>query len=251
MSFYCIVSQHNEEVFNSYLLPYLQKWEVATAVSMDSIPGKTESIFIKYNDAIKKLIENKETPLKDADIVCFCHEDVKLIDPFFVPKIELVFSEREDVGLCGVVGTAVLGDGGAWWHNNSDNLRGHVMQENGTSAEHLIKGKVGYFDDLVAIDGLCFFIRGSLLIDGLRFDNDTYDGFHFYDIDTCISVLERGFKIACADILVQHKSIGDVSKNKSWYDSRDKFVSKWKARGLQFPIDQKVFIDDNIKAIEV
>lgn len=251
MSFYCVVAQHDTEIFNSYLRPGLQKWKVDTAISTNTDPNVEESIFRKYNDAVINLINKTDNPLQAKDVVCFCHEDVKILDPFFVPKVELAFEERDDIGLCGVVGATELGDSGAWWHNKTENMRGHIIQQHGEQNNHLIKGMVGFFDDLAVIDGLCFFVRGSLFMDGMRFDDKTFDGFDFYDIDICISVLEKGFKIGCADILLQHRSIGDVTSKKGWYQSRDKFLSKWKAKDITFPITQKTFINDNIKSVEV
>lgn len=250
MSFYCIIAQNNIEVFDNYIMPGLQKWEVDAAISMDSIPGIKESIFKKYNDGIKTFIERKYPELLPTDIIAFCHEDVKLLDPFFIPKIQLVFKQREDVGLCGVVGTIKLNDTGAWWQNSPNDLRGHIMQENGENCSHLIKGPIGFYDDLVAVDGLCFFIRASLFLDGLRFDDATFDGFDFYDIDICMQVLKHGYKIACVDVLLQHKSIGDISKSQSWHIARDKFIAKWKTE-MSFPITQKSFIESNIVEIEV
>ena len=249
---YFIISQNNDEIFKNYLVPGLQQWEIKSCVCTDSVPGVTESIFQKYNAGIERLITNVDCDrLKDEDVVAFCHEDVKLLDPYLIQKVEMLFAERGDIGLCGVAGTTEIGESGAWWHAKPEKLRGHLIQENGAAATHLVKGPVGFFDDLVAVDGLCFFIRGSLLINGLRFDQNTYDGFDFYDIDTCLTVLEKGFKIGCADILLQHRSIGDVSKKGGWYTAKERFIKKWKDKKLAFPITQKTFIDDNIKAVDV
>lgn len=251
---YFVIAQNNDEIFKNYLVPGLQQWELKSCICTDEVPGVIESIFQKYNAGIDKLVGNAEyEPLKNEDIVAFCHEDVKLLDPNFVHKVELVFAQREDIGLCGVVGSTEIGESGGWWHAKPEisKLRGHIIQENGATASHLIKGPIGFFDDLAVVDGLCFFIRGSLLINGLRFDQSTYDGFDFYDLDICLSVLEKGFKIGCADILVQHRSIGDVSKKGGWYSSRDKFIRKWKSKNLTFPITQKSFIADNIQEVEV
>jgi hypothetical protein len=246
-----VISQHNDEIFRNYLLPGLQQWGLQSCICTDETPGTIESIFDKYNTGINKLVNNEDAKLTDDDIVAFCHEDVKILDPAFLPKVEMVFKERGDIGLCGVVGATEIVETGAWWHAKPDKMRGHIIQENGTTVAHLIKGPIGFFDDLAITDGLCFFIRGSLLINGLRFDNATYNGFDFYDIDTCLSVLEKGFKIGCADILLQHRSVGDVSKKKDWYASKDKFLQKWKNKKFAFPITQKTFINDNIKEVEV
>lgn len=242
-----IVAHNDDKVFSEYLMPWLQKWNLTCSMVSDSVKGVTETIFQKYNAGIKCQIDNG---LKDDDVVAFCHEDVKLIDPNLIPKIELAFSEKSDLGLLGVVGATELSESGAWWHNKPENLRGHIIQENGKTAGHLIKGAVGYFDDLVVIDGLCFFVRGSLLINGLRFD-ERYVGYDFYDIDTCLTVLEKGFKVGVADILVQHRSVGDVSGKASWTQNKDTMIAKWKEKGMTFPLTQKQFLNDNIKTVEV
>lgn len=243
-----VIAQNKQDIFESYLMPGLQRWNAQCTLVTDSMKGVVESIFVKYNAGIEKL---KEVGLDDDMIVGFIHEDVKILDPAFIDKVELVFKEKGDVGLLGVVGTAELSETGAWWHTKPENMRGHIIQENGDKAGHLVKGSVGYFDDLVAVDGLCFFIRGSLLINGLRFDAKSYNGYDFYDIDTCLTVLEKGFKVACADILIQHRSIGDVTNRKSWHDARDIFLAKWKAKEATFPLTQKFFFKDTVQTVEV
>ena len=41
--------------------------------------------------------------------------------------------------------------------------------------------------EAVAVDGLFFAMRKSLF-DTIRFDKDTFDRFHFYDLDICMQV---------------------------------------------------------------
>jgi len=133
-------------------------------------------------------------------------------------------------------------------------MRGHILQESlkNSSVHHLIKGPVGFFVDLVVVDGLCFAVSGDLLINGLRFDESTYGGFDFYDIDMCFSVLEKGKKIACCDILIQHRSVGDINDKPDWTKSRDKFISKWEAKGVKFPVTKDYFLSaENIQLVDV
>ena len=78
-------------------------------------------------------------------------------------------------------------------------------------------------------------IRGSLLKNkDIRFDESLGD-FHFYDLDFCINLLMKTeYKFCVADILLQHKSTGMGSLTEKWYDSKEKFINKYK--GLSFPI---------------
>jgi len=178
------------------------------------------------------------------------HEDVKLLDPNFVEKVELVFKEKQDIGLLGFVGTSELPTSLAWWQAPSEKLRGHVIQEIAGHEKHLVKGSIGYFDDLVAVDGLCFFMRSRIFTDhNFTFDEKNFFGYDFYDIDTCLSVLEMGFKIAVADILVLHKSIGDVSAKGSWKKNAMALEKKWIEKGYKLPFTQKTFINSEISEI--
>jgi hypothetical protein len=245
---YFVVAKNNQKTFKEYLMPGLDKHGIKCCVASDDYEGQHQSIFIKYNQSIEALIKNG---LKENDIVVFSHEDVKLIDDHLVEKFEMVFEEKKDVGLIGVVGASKLNDTCRWWSNQVQDMRGHIIQENNTQNHHLIKGIVGYSDDLIVVDGLIFAIRADLFLKyNLRFDQENYDGFHFYDIDICCQILEKKLKIAVADILVLHKSIGDVSKNDDWAKNKDVFVKKWTGK-YKFPLTSHSFFNSNIKEIEV
>jgi hypothetical protein len=227
-----VVSKHSDEIFQRYLMPCLEKYKIKAAIVIDD-DDKNESIFTKYNNGIDTHIKDGLT--KD-DVVAFIHEDVIILDPNFSAKLEMVFSEKKDVGIVGVVGSSELQPDCAWWRSAPDKLRGHIIQQYGDDRNHLIKGHVGYFDDMVALDGLFFAIRGSILLDGFRFDGDTFDGFDFYDIDTCLTIIEKGYKAAVIDTLVEHKSIGDIINKLGWQENAAKLSSKWKLKGYSFPI---------------
>jgi len=92
--------------------------------------------------------------------------------------------------------------------------------------------------DIVSVDGCILFIRGYVA-KYFRFDNNTYDGYHFYDVDTCFSLMEQGWHVGIIDILVKHDSEGPLSD--TWHLNRDKFIKKWEDKGYIFPITKKQF----------
>ena len=53
-------------------------------------------------------------------------------------------------------------------------------------------------------------------------------------------VLESGYDLAVADILVQHASEGPLNEN--WNINKSKFLTKWKNKGYTFPVDKKQFL---------
>ena len=198
------------------------------------------SIFEKYNKGIESWIEDIESPLKDDDIICFMHEDIKIHDKDFYEKVNYIFSNRKDVGVLGVIGTKKFPQESGWWLTDPKNHTGHIYQGRPDLSEpfHMVKKKE-YSEEVVSIDGCIFFVRGFLAKE-LRFDDTTFGGYHFYDCDYCFSALEKGFKVAVADILVEHLSHGPLSEE--WFHNRNIFIEKWKSRGISFPVTQMDFV---------
>lgn len=190
-----------------------------------------DSIFKKYNYEIPGLDDN--------DIVCFIHPDIKILDLYFEEKIEMIFNLRSDIGLVGIYGTTSFNDQCGWWLNDRKQYgRGHIMQHLPNKEPFHMEDRIGFFDDVVSIDGCCFFVRGNVL-KNVKFDEQTFSGYHMYDCDYSFSVLESGYKIAVADILVEHKSEGPLPPE--WFENRTIFHEKWSKKGYIFPINTSSF----------
>jgi hypothetical protein len=154
----------------------------------------------------------------------------------FTDKINYLFENKKDVGICVVVGTEELNELGGWWMNAPTKLKGHIIQENNGKDTHLVKGEIGYFNNIVAVDGCIFCVRGKILKEGLKFDT-TFKGFHFYEINFCLDMLlKTDYKICVADILIRHKSMGIGSLTKEWFEAKKQMIDKYKNKGLFFPI---------------
>lgn len=198
--------------------------------------GMSNTIHNKYVRGVDFL----KNELREEDIVVFCHNDVNFIDTLFRNKVESIFNNT-DVALLGVIGTSNLNEDGCWWNNPTNILRGHIIQGSKDkpvgAGFHMVKGLIGFFDDVVAIDGLCMITIGKhIMRHNINFDGTTYSGNHFYDLDFCMNFLTKGLKIGIADILVYHRSEGASTQNESWSSDKDKFVAKWKSKGIEFPI---------------
>lgn len=233
-----IVARHNDEIFKGYLESSLEKFKgLGVLVHQIRNNEKHNSMFSKYNLGIE--MANPQ----DDDILVFIHEDVKILDENFCKKLELVFNKKPDVGLVGLIGTTSFPEAGGWWLCDHSLHRGALIQgKPGTSGKetfHMVRKK-GYFEDLVSVDGFCFAVRGSVLKD-LKFDEETYpEAFHFYDVDFCFSILEKGWDIATCDILLEHASEGPLPE--SWFKNKERFLNKWKSKtGYMFPITKEQF----------
>lgn len=241
-NFKVIVPRVDDNKFKTMLEPSLKRIGVNALQVFDKDQNIQESIFKKMNAGIQAAVEND---LTDDDVVIFAHEDVSFVDQLFKEKIELLFSEKPDVRLLGVTGSTEITERGGWWMNAPNKLRGGLLQgkNNGSMNEafHLIKGPIGYFDDVVAVDGCMMITKGDILRRGLRFDEATYEGNDFYDLDMCFQVLDQGYKIAVADILIFHQSSGLGVFNDSWKNAKEKFFEKWSNKGYILPFTKDQF----------
>jgi hypothetical protein len=253
-----IVARHNDNNWHNCLEPSLKQMGNNRVFQIGDQPGQIQNIFYKYTGGILALLQNN---CNDNDIVIFCHEDVKILDPFFNQKIEEVLNTQRDIGVLGVTGSTELNEEGGWWANKPEKLRGYIIQGkdnyNVDDGYYLLKGARGYFNDLCVVDGLFLATTGRILKEGVGFDLQTYpDGNDFYDIDFCLTVLEKGYKVACADIAIFHKSQGMGALTDSWKINHDRMVNKWKTKGYKFPViptdfKQKETTNNNVIEIEI
>jgi len=227
-----IVAADNEDNYNRFLKPSLEKIEALDRVTLVLNKDLDEGIFKKYNLVLNML--SSKGKINDEDVFVFVHDDVSFEDENLEGKIELYFRYKDNIGIAGVIGTTIFPAEGGWWMcDRSKRTRGRIIQGHPDQPDHVMEDKKGMFDDLVSVDGCILFMSGRFLKD-FRFDEQTYDGYHFYDVDSCFTALRKGFSIGIIDVLVRHESEGPLSD--SWFTERDKFIKKWTARGMKFPI---------------
>lgn len=234
------IPRHDDEVYKNNLEKSIQKF----GGTLYEIKGQ-DNIFTKYQSAINAMKSNN---IADDDVVLFVHEDVQILDTLFFQKIQMAFHSNANLGLIGIAGTSELTIEGGWWRNTPDKLRGHLVQgqDQENSGQYLKKGSVGFYDDLVAIDGCIMATTGRIVKNYMNFDVETYKGLNdFYDIDICIDLLKQNLKIATINTLIFHKSTGSGALKYTWSEARDKFINKSVADGITFPLTVNRFVNVN------
>jgi glycosyltransferase involved in cell wall biosynthesis len=172
-----------------------------------------------YNDGIQKAKGN---------INVFVHEDVFFMEPGWGTILEKKFSENEKIGLIGVAGTQYLfADNPAWIRAGQPFIRGRVIHELNRGESFILSVFSWDKNDaqVVAVDGLFFAIRANLF-PSLRFDDNTFDHFHFYDLDICMQVRKTHLCIVTWDILLKHLSWGNADAH--WAEAGKRFLLKYK-----------------------
>ena len=184
------------------------------------------SIFQAYNEGVRK---------SKGEALCFMHEDVLYKTNNWGEMICDLFRD-ESIGLIGVLGGHAMPAMPASW-----------ITLNYKSGQIINPDRQSYYGrrqqgmkciDVVCVDGLMMCMRRSLF-DCIRFDDETFGGFHCYDTDICMQVWQQRYRVVVIyDVFVEHKSFG--IHNDEYFKSIDLFYEKWKnslplIKGIDIP----------------
>lgn len=178
------------------------------------------TIFSAYNEGVKRA---------KYDIVCFTHEDVLFYTNGWGEKVITHFKDQQ-VGMIGVIGgMAQSAVPSAWWFNNyfAKSARNILMRAKDKKLYHYYSNPYNEKDKtgVVIVDGMWFCIRKDLF-QKIKFDEKTYAGFHLYDTDISMQVLQHAKNYVVYDILIEHKWSGNISRD--YYEDLCRFSTKWK-----------------------
>lgn len=187
------------------------------------------NIFQGYNIGVSK---------SSFPILCFCHEDILFRSNDWGKNVINHFESDAKIGLLGTVGgNAFPACPAPWWNNVliNDHLANNINSWPGKKSIHDYKNPTGKnIIEGVAVDGFWFCIRKNLF-EQIKFDEKRFDGFHCYDTDICLQVIQAQFSVNIIfDVLIEHFSPGTI--NQSWIDSTQILANKWKT---QLPIFKK------------
>lgn len=129
----------------------------------------------------------------ETDYLVYIHNDLYIYNNNWISKVEDLFESRTKAGLIGVFGGLRLEKSGMRVENSSNMLEAEI---HGHRRTH------DYFKCTV-IDGMFMACRRSMLDAGDGFDTG-YDIHHFYDLDTSMESIKRGFDNYCLLLPVHH-----------------------------------------------
>ncbi len=206
-------------------------------ISIDNSRGQF-SIFQAYNEGVARA---------KGDILCFMHDDILFRSNDWGKVVVESFSSNPNMGALGVAGGHFMPDCPCSW-STCKTTSYHVWQTNrdGSATEYgcndYTNGK--RLVEVVCLDGLFMCFRRSLF-DTIRFDDNTFSGFHCYDSDICMQVLSMGYSVNVTfDIDIEHRSNGAC--NQQYYDNLELWHNKWHG---QLPITRGIILTDNEKRL--
>jgi hypothetical protein len=172
------------------------------------------SIFEAYNIGVAKA---------KFEILCFMHEDILYHSSDWGKQVLNELSNPE-IGIIGLAGSYYLLNIPSPWYKAKPFVK-NLIQYRGKDRAPKIYTMKEKRAEVVCVDGFWFCSKRNIFQD-IRFDTETYNGFHFYDLDICTQIRNHGYKaIITSEISVEHFSGGNL--NTQWIEDSVRFYNKW------------------------
>jgi GT2 family glycosyltransferase len=154
------------------------------------------------------------------------HDDISYHTPDWGQRVINHFNNI-NLSAIGVGGSPYLSYmPGPWW--GSGHLYETILQSSEAGSHPVLKDNSNgtLRRQAITIDGVWMCVRKSLF-NTVKFDDENFDGFHWYDADLSMQLFSNNYQTYCVnDILISHNSLGSVDSN--WIDNCLKFQKKWK-----------------------
>jgi hypothetical protein len=166
---------------------------------------------------------NRGIERSTGDVIVFSHDDLEIVTADFATKL---LAHLQVYDLVGLAGTSRLCSY-SWLSAGHPYVFGQVSLEepSGGFVLTVFGAPAPVVGDIQAVDGL-FIAVNRRVTERVRFD-ESFDGFHFYDLDFSATVHRSGLRLAVAnEIHAVHQSVGRVGPD--WSPQAEKFLIKWK-----------------------
>jgi len=187
--FSIVVVYNNEQALNKILLQSLKNQTVQfELIALDNTKGKFKSAAEALNYGGKQA---------KGKYIIFVHQDIELDSDMWLEKTEKILDSIPDLGIAGVVGMSEEGN------DNKERGRGCISD----------CGEIWRWSQPVknpeAVQTLdeCLLIIPKAVFSSIQFDEKTFDSWHCYGADYCLSVRQMELKAYVIPVFVYHRSL--------------------------------------------
>lgn len=194
----------------------------AFAAKLGKHRSGVDSEVIRIPDA-SGMAEGYNRGLKQSkgESVIFCHDDIEFIGDDPLVNVE---AHLRDFEVVGVAGTDRL-TSARWIDAGPPHIFGQVAHPDDSALIVSLYGvPAKIVGEMVAMDGLFLAFRREVA-GRVGWDEQTFRGFHCYDVDTTFRAYRMGYRLGVAcDIPIIHRSGGSFGQE--WMDAARAFVAK-------------------------
>lgn len=198
--FSVVVVYNNEKMMNRILMSSLKEQTAEYEfIPVDNTEGRLKSAAEALNYGGRKA---------KGKYLLFVHQDIELGSNTWLADTEKMLDSLPDLGIAGSVGMSTKGntfdDGVVAYISNCGTIVGNPFEK---------PVEVQTLDECILIVPKSVFSR-------LQFDANTFDGWHSYGVDYCLSVQEMGLKVYVVPAFVYHRSFAINTKGLLKYEKR-------------------------------
>ncbi len=205
----------NDEVYEAECVSYLKRLKVPEGIKLEIISvWNARGMAAAYNTVIGQV---------KAKYKIYIHHDTFIINKDLLVDVISEFKKDDKVGLIGIAGTEKLNDVAKWWESKPEDLRMCLYQDAVLNILcSMSVTKEGVIEEAEAIDGI--FLATS---QDVRWRDDVFDGWHFYDISQCYEFRKAGFKTCVMNFLspvIMHETTMKKDASNLYDKYREMFV---------------------------
>lgn len=249
----------NDEELYEECTKYIDNLNIPAGYSIEKIAiREAKSMTAAYNEAINK---------SDSKFKVYLHQDTFITNKNFILDFLKIFNDNKEVGMLGAIGAETLPSNAIWWQSKSCKGKTYESSTGKMELLNFDNNEVqGDYIEVEAIDGFIMVTQYDV-----KWRDDIFNGWHFYDLSQCMEFRKLGFKV----VIPNQKSIWCVHdcgivniKNKYEYyrklflkiylDSNEpkesikntnKFINK--KLGLSHDKRNEIFEFDKIKSVQI
>lgn len=169
-----------------------------------------------------------------AEHFVFCHDDIEILSGDFLAKLKRHLRAFDVIGVAGtdrVVNPLWSALGPPHIHGQVAHYRPPPLDAFDVQIFSTPGRAVG---NIQAMDGL-FLAARRAVVERVRFDEQTFDGWHGYDVDWTFAAHLGGFRLGVGcDIAVVHRSVGNIQEQ-AWHEYGRRFLKKYEGRIVPAP----------------
>src|SRR5574344_1585516 len=175
----CFIMCTNDELYEKECVGYINRLLVPEGYTIDILSVKDASSMTSgYNEAMRS---------SDAKYKVYLHQDVFIVDTYFIYEILHLFDNRE-IGMIGAVGSVKMPESCVMWYGDRV---GALYSSNIFDSGKSIIGKVdGEYQEVEAIDGLIMVTQYDI-----QWRDDLFKDWDFYDISQSQEFIRLGYKV--------------------------------------------------------
>ncbi|MCX9083517.1 MAG: glycosyltransferase [Candidatus Methanoperedens sp.] len=197
-----VVVYNNGQILNDILVKNLKNQTAEyELIAVDNTKGTFISAAHALNFGGNKAI---------GKYIMFIHQDVALDSSIWLETVENKLNDLQSLGIAGVVGMSTRG------RNYNERWRGYI--DNNGEIWPWCK-PLQMSEEVQTLDE-CLLIIPSLTFRKMQFDEKTFDGWHCYGADYCLSVIYIGLKAYVLPVFIRHMSPSSNVQNLFKYQMR-------------------------------